>query len=305
MISDSIHRPVLLKEVIKFLDPKPGEFIIDGTVNGGGHAEEIIKRISPGGKFLGIDLDIDRIENLKKSFSAGKTTEEKVFKKLVRGNYADTKEILKNEKMGKADGLLLDLGFSSEQLEKSGRGFSFAPSAMNEPLLMTYDRDAKPARELLKELGEKELAKIIFEFSGEKFAMRIARAIKNAGRKKNIETVGDIAEAIAAAVPRNYERGRINPATRTFQALRIYANDELENLKKILETLESVLNPGARVVVVSFHSLEDKIVKNIFKRHKDGGQLEILTKKPVIAEGEEIIKNSRSRSAKLRAARII
>lgn len=299
-----MHRPVLLKEVIKFLDPKPGEFIIDGTVNGGGHAEEIIKRISPGGKFLGIDLDIDRIENLKKNFSDG-ATKEKVLKKLVCGNYADIPEILKKEKMGKADGLLLDLGFSSEQLEKSKRGFSFAPSAMNEPLLMTYDRNAKPARELLKELGDKELAKIIFEFSGEKFAMRIARAIKDAGRKKNIETVGDIVEAIAVAVPRNYERGRINPATRTFQALRIYANDELENLKKILETLESVLNPGARVVVVSFHSLEDKIVKNIFKRHKDGGQLEILTKKPVIAEGEEIIKNSRSRSAKLRVARII
>ena len=290
------HTPVLLNEVIEFLNPRPGSFVIDGTIDGGGHAEEILNRLGPKGKLLGVDWDGAMITNCKLRIARFRNTT------LVQGNYANLPEILKIKKMGKADGLLLDLGFSSEQLERSGRGFSFAK---DEPLIMTYNSKRKPANEILEKLSEKELAKIIFELSGEKFAMRIAEAIKKRERLKLVETTRDLREIIKSAVPKNYERGRIDPATRTFQALRIYINDELGNLKKILDNLPKILKPDGRAVVISFHSLEDKIVKNSFRDLAEEKVMEILTKKPVTPSKEEIMSNLRSRSAKLRAAKII
>jgi len=223
---------------------------------------------------------------------------------LTCGNYADLPVILETKKMGKADGLLLDLGFSSEQLENSGRGFSFNPPAGGEPLIMTYDVGRKPVKALLRGLNIKELAKIIFELSGEKFAMRIAEAIKKREAIKPIETTEELCRAIRSAVPKNYEHGRIDPATRTFQALRIYANDELGNLKKVLDNLGKILKPGGRVTIISFHSLEDKIVKQSFREEENAGRLKILTKKPITPSASEIKENPRSRSAKLRAAQI-
>ncbi len=294
-----MHTPVLLHEVIKLLDPKPGEFVIDGTIDGGGHAEEILKRISPQGKLLGIDWDAKMIAAAEVEFA------DRDGVNLICGNYADLPVILEAKKMGKADGLLLDLGFSSEQLTNSGRGFSFDPPAGGEPLLMTYDSRRKSVKDILRELGTKELAKKIFELSGEKFAMHIARAIKEREKTRPIETTGELAEIIREAVPPNYERGRIDPATRTFQALRIYANNELENLKKVLDELGKILKPNGRAAVISFHSLEDRIVKNIFREQEKTGKLRILTKKPVVPSKEEISKNPRSRSAKLRAAQMI
>lgn len=298
-----MHYPVLLKEVIEFLAPKPGSFIIDGTVDGGGHSAAILERISPKGVLLGIDWDRNMSNGVKERIAEISNSQFPVYKFIfVHGNYADLPEILRKRKLGKADGLLLDLGFSSEQLESSKRGFSFGPSADGEPLLMTYDSGSKPVKRILIELGEKELAKIIFDLSGEKFAARIAGAIKTAEKVKIIETSDELARIVRHAVPGRYERGRIDPATRTFQALRIYANDELGNLRRILSRLPEILNPGGRVVVISFHSLEDRLVKDAFRSMARVKNLKILTKKPVIPSREEILKNPRSRSAKLRAA---
>jgi len=275
------------------LNPKPGDFIIDGTVDGGGHATEILKRILPKGKFLGVDLDEQMIAKCELQLMK----DENIM--LEQGNYADLLEILEKRKFGKADGLLLDLGFSSTQLGNSGKGFSFLK---DEPLLMTYDSRREPVKELLKKIDVKTLAKLIFELSGEKFAMRIAGAIKNYEKRRSIETAGELQKIIAGAVPGNYEHGRIDPATRTFQALRIWTNDELGNLKIILSRLRDILKTGARVVIISFHSLEDRLVKQEFRAMEKEGQIKILTKKPVVPSAEEQVLNPRSRSAKLRAA---
>lgn len=268
------HAPVLLNEIIKILDPQPGEFFVDGTAGAGGHSKAILEKTGSSGKFLAIDWE--------------KTGE----------NYANLPEILDQKNLGKADGLLIDLGFSSEQLG-AGRGFSFLK---DEPLLMTYDLSEKPVKQILKELNEQELAAIIKTYGEERYAARIARAIKAASRKKPIETTGQLAEIIRSAVPKNYERGRLHPATRTFMALRIYANRELENLETLLKNLHRILKPGGRAAIISFHSLEDRLVKNYFRDYAKAGKVEILTKKPIIATSEEIRQNPRSRSAKLRAA---
>lgn len=288
-----LHQPVLLHEVITFLDPHPGDFIIDGTLDGGGHAAAILGKVGPKGKVLGVDWDNEMIARANVRF-----VEEKNFS-CVQGSYAELPNILKREKLGQADGLFLDLGFSSEQLEHSGRGFSFE---RDEPLLMTYDTEATPVKQLLRELDEAALAKIIFELSGEKFSRRIAKAIKDEGRKRKIETTKELCAVIERAIPGHYERGRINPATRTFQALRMYANHELENLETVLANLKYVLKSGGRVVVISFHSLEDRIVKNVFRTMGKEGSASILTKKPIVPTREEVAMNPRSRSAKLRAA---
>lgn len=288
-IQDSRHTPVLLNEVIKFLDPKPGEFFIDGTFGSGGHSAAILEKLGSNGKLLALDWDET---NVSKSM-----IQDSRFKIQV-GSYADLAEILKNKNLGKADGLLLDLGFSSEQIG-GGKGFSFQK---DEPLLMTYDPNAEPLKEMLKELTEEELAKIIQQFGEERFTRRIAKAIYEQERRKPIETTFELVEIIRSAVPRSYERGRIHPATRTFMAFRIYANHELENLEKLLKALEQILQTGARVVIISFHSLEDRLVKNYFRDYAKMGKLKILTKKPITATEEEIAANPRSRSAKLRAA---
>lgn len=299
------HEPVLLHEVIKFLGPHSREFFIDGTVDGGGHAQEILKRIEPGGILLGVDWDQTMIESSESKIRNSDSPPGGPKAKLIlrQGNYVDLPKILKREKLPKADGLLLDLGFSSEQLESAGsgagRGFSFMK---NEPLLMTYDLSRKPVKEIIRDASEENLAKIIFELSGERFSRQIARAIKEKGRRKSIETTGELNEAIMQAVPKNYERGRIEPATRTFQALRIYANDELGNLERVLKNLPEILKSGGRAAIITFHSLEDRIVKNSFREMERENMLKILTKKPIPPSADEIRENPRSRSAKLRAA---
>lgn len=293
------HIPVLLNEVLKILDPKPGEFFIDGTAGGGGHTGAILERVGSGGRVLGIDFDPDAIERLK----SGKfKNSDNVI--LVNGNYADAREILSEKNLGKADGLLLDLGFSSMQIEGSGKGFSFQ---RDEPLDMRYDQnsDRSTAEEVVNSFGEKELADIIFKFGEERMSRRIAKAIVERRRKARIRNTLELAEVIKGAVPRNYERGRIHPATRTFQAMRIYVNDELQNVEKALSEMPNILKSGARAAVISFHSLEDRIVKNGLRDMQKQNILEILTKKPIVASDEETRENPRSRSAKLRGAKII
>lgn len=293
MAEISKHQPVLLKEVLQFLDPKPKQFIIDGTVDGGGHARAIMEKIMPGGTFLGVDWDAAMIAKKKP---------ENENEHYAHGNYADVPEILKKQKLELADGLLIDLGFSSEQLSHAGRGFSFKEEAGGEPLKMTYDDSQTPLAQLLRELSEQELADVIYEFGGERRSRAIAKAIVVAGKKHPITTSGELAEVVRGAVPGNYEHGRIDAATRTFQALRIYANDELGNLKRLLERLKEILKPGGRIAIISFHSLEDRIVKQAFQTGAKEGTFELLTKKPIAPSREEEIRNPRSRSAKLRVA---
>lgn len=300
------HVPVLLNEVLAFLDPRPGDFIIDGTVDGGGHAREILGRITETGMLLGTDWDEALLAECKARLNGYKNAV------LAHGNYADLAEImavnaanggpLKGK--GKADGLLIDLGFSSEQLAKSGRGFSFEEAHKNEPLLMTYDDSRTPVSAILRETDEKELANIIFELGGERLSRQIAKAIKDRERHERIETSGELADVVRGAVPHGYEHGRIDAATRTFQALRIYANGELENLEKLLASLPEIVKPGGKVAIITFHSLEDRIVKNAFRTMAKETSATLITKKPVPASREEIIKNSRSRSAKLRVIQL-
>jgi 16S rRNA (cytosine1402-N4)-methyltransferase len=181
----------------------------------------------------------------------------------------------------------------------SGRGFSFEK---DEPLLMTYDDSRRPVYALLREMSEPALANIIYELGGERYSRRIAKAIKERGRKEAITTSGELAAIVRQALPKGYERGRIDPATRTFQALRIYTNGELENLQAVLGNLSNIIKPGGRVAVISFHSLEDRIVKQTFQNLSKEGKVEILTKKPVGPTPTEEMHNPRSRSAKIRVA---
>ncbi|HVN26687.1 MAG TPA: 16S rRNA (cytosine(1402)-N(4))-methyltransferase RsmH [Candidatus Paceibacterota bacterium] len=293
-----MHEAVLLEEVIEALDPHPGEFVIDGTVDGGGHAAAVLERIMPQGMFLGVDWDETMIRKRIDNKQYGDR------ERYVCGNYADLPAILAQEECPKADGLLLDLGFSSDQLEASGRGFSFSESSRDEPLIMTYDPAAKPVAHVIREESESSLADIIYQYGGERRSRAIAKAIKLAGRQTPITTSGQLADVVRNALPRNYERGRIDPATRTFQALRIYANGELANLERILAVARDIMAAGGRIAIITFHSLEDRIVKRAFQRMATAGEASLLAKKPVAASREEVVRNPRSRSAKLRALRM-
>lgn len=294
-----MHIPVLLKEAIEILNLEPGKFIIDGTIGDGGHSTEILKKISSNGTLLGIDWDEGSLEKVKEKIDQAECRT--IF---INDNYANLPEILKKQNLGKADGLILDLGFSSTLLEESGRGFSFQK---DEPLDMRYNGSdkIKTVAEVINKFSEKELADIIYKYSGERFSRRIARKIIETRKNKKIKTTFELVEIIKSAVPRNYEKNRLNPATRTFQALRIYINNELNNLSKVLNNLTSILKPQGRIVVISFHSLEDRIVKQEFKFLEKEGELKILTKKPIEPGEEEIKINPRASSAKLRASQIL
>lgn len=291
-----MHQPVLLHEVIEGLALGEGSFVIDGTVDGGGHAAALLQKIGESGKLLGIDWDPDLLAKCRERLRSHANVI------LRHGNYADLPGIIRDEQLPLADGLLIDLGFSSEQLEGSKKGLAFTA---DEPLTMTYSPDEAPAYQILAELSEPEIKEMIQELGEERYAARIARAIYSRERRELIRTTRELAEVIRAAVPGNYEHGRLNPATRTFQALRIYVNDELGNLRKVLGELPEIVRPGGSVAIISFHSLEDRIVKHEFRRLAQDNILEILTKRPIEASDEEISKNPRARSAKLRLARIL
>ncbi|MGC9610728.1 MAG: 16S rRNA (cytosine(1402)-N(4))-methyltransferase RsmH [Minisyncoccia bacterium] len=293
------HTPVLLKEVLGALKPQAGEFLIDGTLGSGGHAKAILEEIKSRGTLLALDWDEKNLERFRE---ANEELKGKLI--LIHENYANIPEILEKHRLPKAGGLLLDLGFSNVQIESSGRGFSFLK---NEPLDMRYDAsdsERPTAASIVNGLNEKDLADIIYEYGEERFSRQIAKKITERRRQDRILTTDALVKVIASAVPRSYEHGRIHPATRTFQALRIYVNDELKNLKTILAKLPEIVESGGRVAIITFHSLEDRIVKNAFQELvlKKGAQL--INKKPIIAGREEIKNNSKSRSAKLRAIRL-
>ncbi|MDD5590006.1 MAG: 16S rRNA (cytosine(1402)-N(4))-methyltransferase RsmH [Candidatus Portnoybacteria bacterium] len=285
-----MHISVLAKEVLALLDPKTGENFIDATVGEGGHAFSILEKIYPGGKLLGIDLDKRAIENLKE-----RSTE--II--LVRGNFSFLKKIVEEKNFGPVSGILADLGLSSNELENSGKGFSFLK---DEVLDMRLGSEGQTAAELINSYGFEDLKEILEKFAEEKFASRIAKKIIEERKIKPIVTTFHLVEIITQATPAFYHHQRIHPATKTFQALRIAVNDELNNLASFLGQALEILIPGGRLAVISFHSLEDRIVKNFFRENQRKSILKILTKKPVRPGPEELVKNPRSRSARLRIA---
>lgn len=287
-----IHIPVLTKEVLQYLDPKENENFIDCTVGQGGHAILILEKNKPNGKVLGIDLDSDQIENCKLTIKDNRLI-------LVNDSYVNIKEIVEKIKFGQVNGILLDMGMSSAQLEGTTKGFSFQK---DEVIDMRYNTSQKLSAEIIvNEYSKEELEKILQEYGEERFAKQIAKKITEERKINKIESTFQLVEIIKDATPSEYWRGRIHYATRTFQALRIAVNGELENLKKVLPQAISVLSSEGRIVIISFHSLEDRIVKNFFREREKEGSIKILTKKPLVAEAGELILNPRSRSAKLRA----
>jgi 16S rRNA (cytosine1402-N4)-methyltransferase len=293
-----MHIPVLQKEIVQYLDPKPNENFIDCTIGEAGHSLAILERNGPEGKVLGIDQDPEMIKNLK--------LEVKDFKKrvvLVQGNFRNLAEIARKERFRSVSGVLFDLGMSSWHLEESGRGFSFL---RNEPLDMRYDsRGPLTAEKILNYWSEKEIERVLREFGEEKFSQEIAKEIVEKRKISPIKRTSQLVEIIDGVVLKRYRLSKIHFATRTFQALRIAANEELDSLKEALPQALEILKPEGRIAVVSFHSLEDRIVKNFFKEKARENLLKTLTKKPVTPSPKEIKINPRSRSSKLRVAQKI
>lgn len=289
-----MHNPVLLEEALHFLNPTPGKIIIDATVGGGGHAEEIARQIYPGGTLIGMDRDSESL----------KITQERLKKfqatvKLVNKNFKDIKETVIDLGIGEVDGILFDLGISSIQMETVERGFGIKNAG---PLDMRMDRSQRlTARDLVNTLSEAGLSGLIREFGEDRFHRRIARRIVIERRKGPIETTTGLAGIVSRSMPHGRKWERIHPATRTFQALRIKVNNELEAIEKALDAVPGLLRKGGILCVISFHSLEDRIVKNALKGFKSQGTFRILTKKPVTAGRKEALENPRARSAKLRA----
>jgi 16S rRNA (cytosine1402-N4)-methyltransferase len=291
-----MHIPVLLNEVIKLLDPKENENYIDATLGEGGHTLALLQKTSPAGKVLGIDLDPETLEIAHRKLQA---FGDRLV--LVNDNFKNLEEVVENQKFKEISGIVFDFGMSSRDIDESGRGFSFLK---DEPLLMNFGSDAMlTAENIVNGWPEGELEKIISLYGEEKFARQIARGIIARRLVKPIKTTFDLVEVIEKATPNFYHHGKIHPATRTFQALRIAVNDELNSIQKGLEASLKVLSSGAKIAAISFHSLEDRIVKNFFRDNKK--TLKILTKKPVVPAQVEILNNSRARSAKLRVAQKI
>jgi 16S rRNA (cytosine1402-N4)-methyltransferase len=296
------HIPVLVEEVMTLLRCGPHQTYVDATLGGGGHALEILKRTEPDGVVIGIDWDEDAIAEAKKALMP---FHERV--KIFRENFIHLPELLKTLKIEKVDGLLLDLGLSSFLVEKKERGFSLKGDG---PLDMRMDQRMDcTAADLVNRLSLQELDYTLSEYGEERWAKRIARAIVHERERSPIETTFSLKRVVHQAIPRRFHSRKIDPATRTFQAFRIRLNEELENLKEILETGWMSLRKGGRMCVISFHSLEDRMVKAAFRRLErgreglgQGGVVRVITKKPVTPSEEEKMKNPRSRSAKLRCA---
>jgi len=286
---ESIHKTVLLKETIQSLNLKDNSMVLDCTFGGGGHSLEILKRY-PSVKIVAIDQDKGAFEKAREKF---KGLEDRIT--FINKNFRDI------EGLGNFDGMIFDLGLSSDQLENSGRGFSFMK---DEPLLMTMKEEPSEedltAREIVNNWDEENIAKIIYGYGQEKFSRKIARAIVEAREGREIKTTFDLVKILESAIGRAYKKERIHFATRTFQALRIAVNDELGALQMGLEKGFEVLKEGGRMAVITFHSLEDRIVKRFYKNKEKESKAILMHKKPIVVSEEELKINPRARSAKLR-----
>ncbi len=293
------HKPVLLHEVIQVLDPKPGEFFIDGTFGGGGHTAEISHHIKPNGKIVAVDVDGDVVKRATAEFKIHPPAGGLKFQ-IFHSSYTEIPEILKKEKLQKADMFLLDLGFSSFQIDDPERGFSFLHNA---PLDMRYNRmsDVLSARDIVNTMSESELSDIFWKYGEERRSRVIAKRIVEERKKKKIYTTRELAEIVEKII----QRRKIHPATKIFQALRIYVNSEYKNVERVMTHITDVVRPGGRVAIISFHSSEDRIVKKGFRNLVDEGRARYINKKPIIPSRWEIKENPRSRSAKLRGIYII
>lgn len=302
-----VHTPVMVEHVLRWLAVRPGGVYVDGTLGGGGHAAAVLSELNGQGRLIGIDRDRAALKR-----ASERLAEWKENVRLVHGNFSDMRRILENEGVSAVDGILLDLGLSSDQLADPARGFSFMG---NGPLDMRMDTsNATTAADLVASLGEGELADLLYRYGEEPEARRIARALVEARESRLITTTRQLVEIVERAKRRRARS--LHPATQTFQALRIAVNRELEHLEAGLEAGLSLLKPGGRMVVISFHSLEDRLVKQTFAAHAgrwvslpQGGQVwegrqpavRVLTRKPIRATAEEIAQNPRARSARLRA----
>ena len=291
------HVPVLSVEVASWLACKSGGTYLDCTVGQGGHAALILDRSGPDGVLIGIDRDPDAI-----AATGSRLARFASRMRLIQGNFSALKQHLKSVGVSEVDGVIFDLGVSSAQLDRSERGFSFLADG---PLDMRMDRGGgSTAADLVAQLPERELADLIYKYGEERYSRRIARAIVESRKTHPLRTTFDLASVVSKAVPAAYRHGRIHCATRTFQALRIAVNGELGVIEGALRDAASVLAPGGRLCVVSFHSLEDRIAKQTFRSLAKGPEacLKLLTKKPQVASEEECRGNPRARSAKLRVA---
>jgi 16S rRNA (cytosine1402-N4)-methyltransferase len=289
------HVPVLLEEVLEYLNVRPAGVVVDATLGLAGHSSEIAKRLGGKGKLIGFDRDPEAMEKAKARLEVlraelGDEMPEVVFEPRA---FSEASSLIEP---GSLDGLLADFGVSSLQLDEAHRGFSFRTDG---PLDMRMDtRSGETAEQVVNQEDENELADLIYEFGEERRSRRIARAIV---RARPITTTAELARIVSAEAP-PMKGEKIHPATRTFQALRIRVNNELGEIQSLLKSAGSLLKPGGRLVLISFHSLEDRLVKDAFKAAKDAKVFEVLTKKPVVATEQEQMRNPRSRSAKMRAA---
>lgn len=291
-----MHIPVLLEEVLQGLDLQENDIVLDGTVGGGGHSEAICRKLGKKGTLIGIDADAKALEIVAERLKGAGC---RVF--LAENNFRDLDAVLEKFGIRFVTKILFDLGMSSRQLDVAGRGFSFLK---DEPLLMTFMKDPSgetlTAREIVNEWSEETLVEILKGYGEERFARRIVQAIAAERLHAPIETTAALARIIEAAVPVWYQKGRLHPATKTFQALRIAVNDELETLKEGLTKGFDHLESRGRMAVISFHSLEDRIVKRFFKERAEEGSAVRITKRPITPTLSERSMNQRSRSAKLR-----
>lgn len=303
-----VHKSVLLEETVDGLHVKPDGIYVDGTLGGGGHAYEVCTRLGNKGSIIGIDQDAAAIEAASARL---KDFGEKVT--IVRSNYCDMKSQLHKLGVDKVDGIVLDLGVSSYQLDTAERGFSYREDA---PLDMRMDtRQSMTARDIVNDYEEMELYRVIRDYGEDKFAKNIAKHIVAARGKKPIETTGELTEIIRASIPMKYQKKSGHPAKRTFQAIRIELNRELEVLRDSLDDMIGLLNPGGRLCIITFHSLEDRIVKSAFRKNENPctcpsdfpvcvcgnvSKGSIVTRKPILPSEEEMETNSRAKSAKLR-----
>ncbi len=292
------HVPVLINEVIESLQLKPGKHIIDCTLGDAGHSERILQEIGSKGTLLGIDADPESLMRAKKFLHQ---YEEQVI--LVRDNFVRLKEIVKEEKFGPVNGILMDYGWSSPQFEERGRGFTFLK---DEPLDMRYGGKGTTAAELINSSEPEELGKIFKEYGEEKLSKEVVHKIIAYRKEKTIERTGELVELVLQAYREKLKTdkkipwiGGLHPATKVFQAIRIAVNDELGVIEKVLPQAIDVLQPGGRLAVITFHSLEDRIVKHYFKE-RVSKDITIISKKPIVASKEEFDSNPRARSAKLR-----